>query len=200
MQKILLVAESRASADVIRSGLRTTEHAVASSITPVESLQIAIEQHQPTSLIVQAKRLESPLREALVAQMTARPLPIVVFAEDQSSAAIREAVIAGVAAYVVDGLTPERIPAVLEVAVTRFEIVQELRKQLASTEQKLQDRKVIERAKGLLMKARGLSEDDAYHTLRRMAMDRNKRIGEMAASVLEMADLLSAPAPAVDAH
>ncbi len=85
-------------------------------------------------------------------------------------------------------------------AVTRFEQIQELRKQLATTERKLQDRKLIERAKGLLMKSRALSEDEAYHTLRRMAMDRNKRIIDMATSVVEMAELLGAPAGAGDAH
>ena len=90
-----------------------------------------------------------------------------------------------------DGLKAERVPAIVSVALARFGMLSELRSELATAQQKLAERKFVERAKGLLMKARNLSEDEAYHTLRRMAMERNRRMGEVAKSVIEMAELLN---------
>jgi two-component system, response regulator / RNA-binding antiterminator len=118
-------------------------------------------------------------------------LPLVIFAADASEDAITRAVKAGAASYVVDGLEASRIPAIMQVALARFEFLAELRNELGQAQQKLAERKFVERAKGLLMKSRGLSEDEAYHTLRRMAMERNRRMGDVARSVIEMAELLN---------
>jgi response regulator NasT len=98
---------------------------------------------------------------------------------------------AGAAAYVVGGLEATRVPAILQVALARFDFISALRSELGLAQQKLAERKFVERAKGLLMKARNLSEDEAYHTLRRMAMERNRRMGDVAKSVIEMAELLN---------
>jgi hypothetical protein len=114
-----------------------------------------------------------------------------VFAGDASSQAIENGVRAGAAAYVVDGLEAARVPAILQVALARFDFISGLRTELGLAQQKLAERKFVERAKGLLMKARNLSEDEAYHTLRRMAMERNRRMGDVARSVIEMAELLN---------
>ncbi len=103
---------------------------------------------------------------------------------------IRAAVRAGVAAYVVDGLDPGRVKSIVEVACARFEAYQRLRDELAATRHKLSERKLLERAKGILMKTRGLDEEASYAALRKLAMDRGKRLAEVAQQVIDAAALL----------
>jgi len=99
---------------------------------------------------------------------------------------------AGVSAYVVDGLDAARVKAVIDVAVARFEDFQDLREQLAEANLKLAERKLVERAKGILMKARGLDEEAAYRLMRKFAMDRKLKLGEVARQLIDAADLLGA--------
>jgi response regulator NasT len=113
-----------------------------------------------------------------------------MFARDADAATIREVMRAGVSAYVVDGLDPARVKSIIDVACARFEEFQRLRAALAEANLKLAERKVVERAKGILMKARGVSEEDAYRALRRMAMDRNRRLVDVAQAVVDTAELL----------
>jgi response regulator NasT len=116
--------------------------------------------------------------------------PIVMFVDQADPDSIRRAIQAGVAAYVVKGAAPERVRAVLDVAIARFREERALREQLAEARESLEERKLIERAKGILMQRRSLSEPDAYQLLRRTAMDRSMRIAEVARRLVEMADLL----------
>jgi len=115
----------------------------------------------------------------------------VMFSSDDAPDTIRDAMRAGVSAYVVDGLEAARVKAIVEVAVARFDEYQRLREELADANLKLEERKLVERAKGILMKARGMDEDEAFQALRRMAMDRGKRLGEIAQQLIDMADLLT---------
>ena len=101
------------------------------------------------------------------------------------------AIEAGVSAYVVDGLQPARLKPILDAAITRFRVFQRMRTELAETKRALEERKVIDRAKGMVMKARGVSEDEAYAILRKAAMDQNKRVAEVAAALVTAAGLLS---------
>ena len=136
---------------------------------------------------------DSPSRDTLehVALLSERhPRPIVMLSADRDGDTIRAATRAGVAAYVVDGLAAARIEPIIAAAVARFEAFQAVKHELAEAHTRLSERKLVERAKGLLMKARQLSEEDAYAALRRMAMDRNRRIGEVAQSVIDMRDFL----------
>jgi response regulator NasT len=118
------------------------------------------------------------------------PRPIVMFASDDRSEAIRDAVRAGVSAYVVDGLDAERVKAIVDVACARFEEFQRLKIELAAANLKLSERKLVDRAKGLLMKARGLDEEQAFQALRRLAMDRKQRLGEVAQLLIDAAEML----------
>jgi response regulator NasT len=104
---------------------------------------------------------------------------------------VKDAVAAGVTAYIVAGLAPERIRPILDVAMARFQHEQELRRELADARSELQERKVIDRAKGLLMQRQGLSEKEAYDKLRKSAMDRGLKLGEVAQRILDVADLLA---------
>ncbi len=113
-----------------------------------------------------------------------------MFSADRGSAAIRGAVQAGVSAYIVDGLAAERVKPIIDVAIARFEAYQAIKTELAQVKTRLSDRKLVERAKGVLMKARGIEEAEAYTALRKMAMERSLSIGEVSRQLLAVSDLL----------
>jgi response regulator NasT len=113
-----------------------------------------------------------------------------MFAHDPARESIREAVRAGVNAYVVDGLSPERIAPIIETAVARFEVFQTVKDELAETRNKLSERKLVERAKGILMKEKQLSEEDAFRMLRKLAMDKNLSLAALSEQVITVARLL----------
>ena len=119
-----------------------------------------------------------------------QPRPIVMFAERSDPETTAAALRAGVSAYVVDDLNPRRLQPIMEVAIARFREYQALRRELEETRNRLAERKVIEKAKGLLMAQRNLSEEEAYQTLRKLAMDRNQRIGEVARTVTSLLEML----------
>jgi len=115
----------------------------------------------------------------------------VMFAEEgDDTGSIERAMRAGVSAYIVDGLNPARVKTIVDVAVARFREFQALRRELEETRSQLADRKQIDRAKGLLMKQRGLDEQQAYHAMRKMAMDRGQRLAEVAANIIAVFELL----------
>ena len=120
-----------------------------------------------------------------------RPLPIVVFAERSDRDVARTAIQAGISAYVVQGLQAERIAPILETAMARFTEFQNLRRQRDQASTKLAERKCVERAKGILMRRRNVPENVAYQALRRMAMDRGKRIGEVAKNIVTAEEMLA---------
>lgn len=117
-------------------------------------------------------------------------IPVVMFAEDQQTETINKVIKAGVAAYIVDGLEPRRVKAIVEVAIARFNEQKALRDELKKTKTQLEDRKLVDRAKAILIKSQGYSEDEAYHALRKLAMERKVTIGDMAKNVIAMAELL----------
>jgi len=144
----------------------------------------------PDAVIVET---ESPSRDTLenICMITEScPRPVVMFSNDPARESIREAVRVGVSAYVVDGLSPERISPIIETAVARFEAFQTVKDELEKTRTKLGERKLIERAKGILMKEKRVSEDDAYRLLRKLAMDKNLSLGAVAEQVITVAKLL----------
>lgn len=147
-------------------------------------------QLQPDMIIVDA---ESDARDALehvvVATREARR-PIVLFTNDEDTSHVKDAVAAGVSAYIVAGLEPARIRPILDVAMARFEHEQGLRRELADAKNELRDRKVIERAKAMLMQRQDLSETQAYDKLRKAAMNKGLRMAEVAQRLLDAADLL----------
>ena len=118
------------------------------------------------------------------------PVPVVVMTRDNSQSSIDAAVKAGCTTYVVDCADPERIGSLLQVARAKFFETQRLSKELEKTRNELADRKLIDRAKGIIMQSRGISEDEAFKALRKLAMDKNKRIGEVAEQVISAAEVL----------
>jgi response regulator NasT len=150
-----------------------------------------IAQLQPDMIVVDAESAARDALEHVVMATRAERRPIVLFTNDEDTTHVKDAVAAGVTAYIVAGLAPERIRPILDVAMARFQHEQELRRELADVRFELRERKVIDRAKGLLMQRQGLSEKEAYDKLRKTAMDRGLKVGDVAQRILDVADLLA---------
>lgn len=188
--RIMLVDEQPERFELLNQTFSDCGYQVVANVGAHENINAAVEQCQPDVIIVD---LDSPGRdtlEYLQAVTRDRPRPIVMFTNDGDGNTIEMAVKSGVTAYVLDGINPGRIQPILDVAISRFREYQQLRDELEQTRMQLTERKVIEKAKGILMKNRGLDEDQAYQSLRKMAMDRSLKISELARSIIAAAELL----------
>jgi response regulator NasT len=188
--RVLVVDESAERAEILREGLRLAGHEVTASLTSALALLKTIDELKPDVIVIDTESPSRDVLEHLVVMSQHTPRPVVMFATDRAPETIREAVRAGVSAYVVDGLDAARVKTIVDVAVARFEDFQDLRAQLAHANLKLSERKVVERAKGLLMKTRGLGEEEAYGLLRKFAMDRKLKIADVARQLIDSAELL----------
>jgi response regulator NasT len=158
--------------------------------TSSANLYRAVAELQPDVIIID---VDSPSRDTLEHIIVAGkddPRPIVMFTHDGDTEKIRSATRAGVSAYVVGGLQSERIKPILDAAIARFDEYRAVRVELDRANLKLSERKNVERAKGVLMKQRGLDEDQAYTLMRKMAMDRNIKLAELAEQIVDAAKLL----------
>ena len=174
----------------LRIGLLENNYNLIAVLPADTFLAERLAQLQPDMIIVDAEsEARDSLEHVVMATRDARR-PIVLFTNDSDTTHVKDAVAAGVSAYIVAGLSPERIRPILEVAMARFEHEQGLRGELADAKSELLNRKVIDRAKGLLMQRQQLSEQAAFEKLRKAAMDKGLRIGEVAQRMLDAADLL----------
>lgn len=190
MTRILLINDTPMHTGRLSESLAAAGYQVVAEVQSAIDLPRAVEQYRPDVIIVDA---ESPSRDALeqlCAVNAAAPRPIVMFTEERDQAVIRAAVQAGVTAYVVDGLSPSRLQPLLDVAITRFQEEQQLRSKLENTERQLAERKLVEKAKGILIDKRGMTEEAAYQLLRKTAMERGQRIGEVARNLIDASKLL----------
>jgi response regulator NasT len=188
--RVLVVDESPERAEILREGLRLAGHEVTASLTSAFALLKTIDELEPDVIVIDTESPSRDVLEHLVVMSQHTPRPVVMFATDRAPETIREAVRAGVSAYVVDGFDPARVKTIVDVAVARFEDFQNLRTQLAQANLKLSERKLVERAKGLLMKTRGLDEEEAYGLLRKFAMNRKLKIADVAQQLIDSAELL----------
>lgn len=187
---ILVIDENRVRAAVIEAGLREAGHTNVTVIQDVSGVASRIAETDPDVIVID---LENPNRDALesIFQLSrAVKRPIAMFVDHSDQASIVAAVEAGVSAYVVDGLKQERVSSVLEVAISRFNAFSRMARELEEARSELESRKVIERAKGILMKSRGMTEEAAYALLRKTAMNQNRRIADVAQSLVTSAELL----------
>jgi len=186
--RVLLVDEDPARLRQLQDALRDAACEVAGTARPDEDLVRCVRDVKPDVIIID---MESPRRDTLESMhVLARERPIVMFVDNSDTQSTQAAIRAGVTAYIIDGLNPKRVKPILDVAIARFQEHHALRQELEKTKASLEERKVIERAKGLLMKERRLDEDAAYHVLRKQAMEQNKRLVEVAQALLTYADLL----------
>ena len=190
--RVLVIDPDPARAALVAEGLQ--------GVQPLEVRHAAVFDEReaadfaPDVVVIAADSPDRDTLESLREVGRHNPRPVVMFVDRSEPGLAEQAVRAGVAAYVVDGLAPGRVRSILDVAMSRFALTQQLRGDLAKAKADLESRKTVERAKGLLMKERGLDEDGAYRLLRKLAMDRGKPIGSVAADLLAFAGVLKGDA------
>lgn len=188
--RVMLVDDDATRLTMLEQALAAEGHSVVARLDTHADLSSAVERCQPEVIFIDVDAPGRDTLESLSQLNREHPRPIVLFAARSDPETTRRAVHAGVSAYVVDGLHPTRLSALLEVAIARFELYQALRHELDQARTRLADQRDIEKAKGLLMKRKGLDEAAAYGLLRRMAMDRKQRIGDFARVLITAADVL----------
>ena len=187
---ILVIDENAIRASIIEEGLREAGHQRVTVIHEVVGVARIIETLRPDVIVIDIENPNRDMMEHLFQLTRTVGRPIAMFVDRSDTASIEAAVDAGVSAYIVDGLRKERVKPILDMAVSRFNAYSRLQRELAEARSALEERKVIERAKGILMKMRNLSEQDAFALLRQTAMNEKKKISDIAQSVVTAAGLL----------
>lgn len=188
--KLMIIDENPIRAAILEEGLREAGFTDVERIAETNNLLRRVYATDPDVILID---LENPSRDELeqmfqVSRAVRRP--VAMFVDQSDSASIQAAVDAGVSAYIVDGLKKERIKSILDLCVSRFNAFAQLQGELERAKSDLQERRVIDRAKGILMKSKNLSEEDAYRLLRKGAMRESKKIAEIAQSVITASELL----------
>lgn len=187
---VLVIDANRMRASIIEDGLREAAGVRVTVLVEMSLLMRRVVELDPDVIVID---LENPNRDTLehMFQLSkAAKRPVAMFVDKSDEASIERAIEAGVSAYVVDGLKKERIKPILDTAVSRFRAFDKLRRQLDEAKNELAERKAIERAKGILMRTRGLDEATAYAALRKAAMDQSRRIADIAESLIIAEGLL----------
>jgi len=187
---VVQAADAALRAQALNVGLQEAGYEIVASLPADMHLPEQIALLQPDMIIIDAESDARDVLEHIVIATRDERRPIVMFTEDDATSSMEAAMAAGVSAYIVAGLQAERIKPVLNVALARFRQEQKLLAELDDTRHKLAERKVIDRAKGLLMTRHGMTEDAAYQKLRTMAMNKNLKLAEIAQRILDVEDLL----------
>jgi len=188
--RTIVVDEQPQRRDQLAAALSAVGCVVVAAASFEDDLLRLIEREDPDVIIIDMAAPGRDTLESLAYVQSRLPRPIIMFAQDDDSDTIRRAVQAGVSAYVVDGLHAKRVRPIVEAAIARFEKFRSLEQELVKTREQLAERKTIEKAKGLIMRRRGVSEEEAYQAMRKLAMRSNRRLAEIAGSILAAADLL----------
>lgn len=187
---IIIVDSDQDRARTICDGLAELPGAAFSVVPHGPGLARRIAALNPDLVLIDADNASRDEMEELTLASGPLERPVAVFVNRSDSALTRAMVEAGVAAYVVDGLTTARVVPVVDAAIARFNMLQKMRSELAATRAALEDRKTIDRAKGIIMRARGISEDEAYALMRRSAMEKGRKIAEIARAIVTAAEVL----------
>ncbi len=188
--RIAVIDKNPLRAAILEDGLRAAGHISVVHIDDTADLLDRIHAIDPDVILID---LESPSRDVLehmfkVSRSVARP--VAMFVDRSDAAMIDEAIDAGISAYIVDGLRKDRVKPILDITISRFNAFAKLKKELESAKTQLEDRKMIDRAKQLVMRAKAIPEDQAYALMRQVAMNENKKIAEIARSIITAAELL----------
>ncbi|MFP6775597.1 MAG: ANTAR domain-containing protein [PS1 clade bacterium] len=188
--KIILVDENTGRSAMLRRALQDKGHEVICRMDSSSNLQNSNEMTHADVVIVNSDIPDEEVFANLTDVNKTKPKPIVMFAEKSSSEMANSAIKSGVNAYIVDGLEENRVQPIIDVAIARFREFQALKDELDATRSMLSERKAVEKAKGLLMEHKEITEDEAYQSLRKMAMNKNKRIVDVSESVINAFELL----------
>ena len=188
---IIVIEQDQERALHIVDGLREAGDHDILVISESTSLARRIADRKPDIVLIDAGNPSRDVLEELALASGPMERPVAMFVDRSDAALTRAAIEAGVSAYVVDGLRPDRIKPILDAAIARFHMFQRMRAELAATKAALEDRKIIDRAKAILMKARGIGEEAAYALLRKTAMDQKRRVADIAQQLVMAAGLLT---------
>ena len=194
VQRVVLVDADAGRSSLLRRALEVNGYELVGRLNEVGQMLAMVLSAQPDFVVLGIDSPDQSSIQQLVALKEQAPLPIIIFSEQGSPQIIQKIVQAGVSAFIVDDIQPRRLPSIIAIAVARFQAQQGLIRELEATRSKLADRKILDRAKGLLMQQKGISEDEAYRSLRKMAMDRGQPIVQVAETVIDVLQLLEGPA------
>jgi response regulator NasT len=187
---ILVIDENRIRAAVIEAGLRDAGHERVTLVHDIAGIARRIAEIEPDVIVIDLENPNRDMLENMFRLSRTVKRPIAMFVDRSDRASIEAAVEAGVSAYIVDGLRQERVKPILDMAVSRFNAFSRMARELEEARGELQSRKQVDRAKRILMQSRGLSEEAAYALLRKTAMNQNRKISEIADSLITAAGLL----------
>ena len=188
--KIVIVDENPIRAAILEDGLREAGHVNVTRIENRTGLLARIYAIDPDVILIDLENPSRDILEQMFQVSRAVRRPVAMFVDQSDAASIQASVDAGVSAYIVDGLKKERVKPILDLCISRFNAFAKLQDELDRTKSALEERKVIDRAKGILMKLKGLTEEEAYVLLRSTAMREKKKIGEIAQSIVTASELL----------
>ncbi len=188
---VVVVEQNQDRAFAIVDALKESGDVDVFVIGNASGLARKIATHSPDIVLIDIDNPSRDMLEELTVASGPLERPVAMFVSGAAGGLAKAAVEAGVSAYVVDGLQAERIKPVIDTAIARFQVLRQMRTELAETRRALEERKVIDRAKGLLMKAKGVPEDEAYALLRKTAMNQNRRVAEVAEALVTASELLS---------
>ncbi len=187
---IIVVEKDRERALLIVDGLRDAGDFDVMVVSEERGLAHRIATRNPDIVLIDAGNPSRDVLEELTLATAPTERPVMMFVDESDRARTMAAIEAGVSAYVVDGLRGDRIKPILDAAIARFHLLQKMRLELEQTRRALEERKLVDRAKGILMRARGIGEEEAYALLRKTAMDQGRKLGEVAQALVLASDLL----------
>lgn len=188
--EILVIDENAIRAQIIEEGLRVAGHSRVTVIHELQGVARMVERIAPDVIVIDVENPNRDMLDSLFVLSRSVRKPVAMFVDRSDSAMIEAAVEAGVSAYVVDGLRQERVKPILDMAISRFNAFSRMARELEEARNELENRKVVDRAKAILMKSRNMTEDEAYRLLRTTAMKQNRKISEIAQSLVMTAGLL----------
>ena len=189
--RVMLVDDMPDRRDQLDRVLSEVDCALVGCISRNEDLLSAVERVNPDVILIDVEAPGRDTLESLASVQTSMPRPMVMFTQDDDNRTIRRAIRAGVSAYVVDGLQTARVRPIIDAAVARFEHFNRLGSELEKVRRQLNDRKIIDKAKGIIMTRRGLTEEQAYRAMRKLAMDTNRRLAEVARNIIDAVNILT---------
>lgn len=187
---VLVIDENTVRAAIIEAGLREAGYERVTLVHDVSAVARRIEEVAPDVIVIDLGNPNRDMLESMFNLSRAVKRPIAMFVDRSDQASIEAAIEAGVSAYVVDGLRQERVKPILDMAISRFNAYSRMARELEEARNALEERKLIERAKGILMRSKGITEEEAYALLRRTAMNQNRKIIEIARSLALAVGLL----------
>ena len=188
----LVVDKDRSRSSLLNRSLKEYGHYVVARVPDGKAMLLAIEEFQVDVIVIGIELPDEDTLDDVATMSTINPHPVVMFAEKNAPQIVQKVIQSGVSTFIIDDIQPQRMTSIVQVAMARFNEMQQLRSELEDTKTKLADRKVIDKAKGLIMSEKGIDEEEAYKSLRKMAMDKGQNMAAVAQNIIDVFSLMNA--------